>query len=93
VTVSCLLLLWLIPASVRGLVYERSEMCLSKAYADRNGKRELLMEEITSLQVRGEKLLLTTLFGEQKEVGADIREINFMTHSIFLENLREYDPR
>jgi len=83
----------LIPASVRGLVYERSEMCLSKAYADRNGKRELLMEEITSLQVRGEKLLLTTLFGEQKEVGADIREINFMTHSIFLENLREYDPR
>jgi len=63
-------------------------MCLSKAYVDRNGERELLMEEVTSLQVKGEKLLLTTLFGEQKEVGADIREINFMTHSIFLENLR-----
>ena len=63
-------------------------MCLSKAYVDRKGKRELLMEEVTSLQVKGEKLLLTTLFGEQKEVGADIREINFMTHSIFLENLR-----
>ncbi|HEX74019.1 MAG TPA: CooT family nickel-binding protein [Dehalococcoidia bacterium] len=61
-------------------------MCLSKAYVDRNGERELLMEEITYLQVKGEKLLLTTLFGEQKEVGANIREINFMTHSIFLEN-------
>ena len=67
-------------------------MCLSKVYVDRNGKRELLMEEITSLQVKREKLLLTTLFGEQREVGADIREINFMTHSIFLENLREDDP-
>jgi len=50
------------------------------------------MEEITSLQVKREKLLLTSLFGEQREVGADIREINFMTHSIFLENLREDDP-
>jgi len=44
------------------------------------------MEEVTSLQVKGEKLLLTTLFGEQKEVGADIREIDFMTHTITLEN-------
>lgn len=68
-------------------------MCLSKAYIDRKGKRELLMEEVTSLQVKGEKLLLTTLFEEQKEVGANIREINFMTHSIFLENLSEDDPR
>lgn len=68
-------------------------MCLSKAYIDRKGKRELLMEEVTSLQVKGEKLLLTTLFEEKKEVGANIREINFMTHSIFLENLSEDDPR
>jgi len=65
-------------------------MCLSKVYVDRNGKRELLMEEVTCLQVKGEKLLLTTLFGEQKEVGADIREINFMSHSIFLENLDDW---
>jgi predicted RNA-binding protein len=62
-------------------------MCLSKAYVDRNGERELLMDEVASLQVKGEKLLLTTLFGAQKEVGANIREINFLTHSILLENL------
>jgi predicted RNA-binding protein len=68
-------------------------MCLSKAYIYRKGERELLMEEVASLQVKGEKLLLTTLFEEQKEVWANIREINFMTHSIFLENLSEDDPR
>ncbi len=64
-------------------------MCLSKAYVDRNGKRELLMEEVASVKIEGEKLLLRTLFGEQKEIKADIREINFLTHSIVLENLKE----
>ena len=64
-------------------------MCLSKAYIDRNGKRELLMEEITSVEVGDDKLLFKTLFGEQKEIDANIREIDFMTHSIVLGNLKE----
>ena len=63
-------------------------MCLSKVYVDRNGKSELLMEEIVSLEVVDKKLLLKTLFGEQKEIGADIREINFLTHSIFIRKSR-----
>jgi len=64
-------------------------MCLSKAYTERNGERVLLMEEITSVDIEGDRLLFKTLFGEQREVGANIREIDFMTHSILLENLRE----
>ena len=64
-------------------------MCLSKAYVDRNGKRELLMEEIISVEIKGGKLLLRTLFGEQREIGANIRQIDFLSHSIFLENLKE----
>ena len=64
-------------------------MCLSKAYVDRNGRVELLIEEIASVKFEGEKLLLKTLFGEQKEIGANIREIDFLTHSIFLENPKE----
>ena len=51
-------------------------MCLSKAYIDRNGKRELLMEEIASVEIENEKLLFKTLFGEKKEMGANIREIH-----------------
>ncbi len=62
-------------------------MCLSKAYVDTDGKRELVMQEITSIGFEEGKLLVTTLFGEQKEIKANIREINFLTHSIVLENL------
>jgi len=64
-------------------------MCLSKAYVDRNGHQELLMAEITSVDIKDDKLLFKTLFGEQKEVGAHIRQIDFMTHVILLENLKE----
>jgi predicted RNA-binding protein len=64
-------------------------MCLSKAYVDRNGKRELLMEEVSSVEIKGGKLLLRTLFGEQREIGANIRQIDFLSHSIFLENRKE----
>ena len=64
-------------------------MCLSKAYVDRNGKRQLLMKEVASVKIENEKLLLRTLFGEQKEIEANIRQIDFLTHSIFLENVKE----
>ena len=62
-------------------------MCLSKAYVDRNGERELVMEEVASVELTDDKLLFRTLFGEQKEVRANIREINFMNHSIILDKL------
>ena len=63
-------------------------MCLSKAYFKRNGEKELLMEEITSVIIKGDRLLLKTLFGEQKEISANIREIDFKANSILLEDLK-----
>ena len=62
-------------------------MCLSKAYVERDGKRELLMEEIASVDIEAGKLLFKTLFGEQKEIEANIREIDFLSHSLVLEGL------
>jgi len=63
-------------------------MCLSKVYINRNDKRELLMEEIASVQIGDGKLVFKTLFGEQKEIEANIREIDFLSHSLVLESLR-----
>ena len=63
-------------------------MCLAKAYIGSNGDREPLMEEIASLKVRDGKLLVTTLFGEQREIEADISEIDFMASSVVLENVK-----
>lgn len=62
-------------------------MCLSKVYVAKNDERELVLSEIASLKVEANRLLLTTLLGERKEIQASIKEIDFLTHSIILENL------
>ena len=64
-------------------------MCLSKAYVERTGNREIIMEEVASVKIEDSRLLLRNLFGEQKEIGAHIREIDFLSHSILLEDLEE----
>ena len=64
-------------------------MCLSKAYFERDGERQLVAEDVASVDVAGDTLRLKTLFGELKEVGGRIREIDFLTHSIVLEELKE----
>jgi len=64
-------------------------MCLSKAYLAGNGEKDLLLEEITSVTINGDRLLFKTLFGEQKEVQAQIKEIDFMAHSLLLMDLKE----
>lgn len=60
-------------------------MCLSKAYVDRNGARELVMEEVASLSVEDGKIMLKTLFGERKEIVGSLREVDFLTHVLVLE--------
>ena len=62
-------------------------MCLAKAYIGSDNEKKLLMEEVASLKVEDGKLLVTTLFGEQREIKADIKEIDFMASNITLENL------
>jgi predicted RNA-binding protein len=60
-------------------------MCLAKAYLGSDSGKELLMEEIASLKARDGKLLVTTLFGEQREIEASIKEIDFIGSRIILE--------
>jgi len=63
-------------------------MCLSKAYVGREGKMELFFEEVASLEIEKEKILLKTLFGEQMQVRANIKEIDFLDGKIFLEEAK-----
>ena len=63
-------------------------MCLSRAYVARNGERGLFMEDVASVEVKDDKLLLKTLFGEEKEIEANIRKIDFVARSIILEELK-----
>ena len=63
-------------------------MCLSKAYVGRDGEMELLFEEVASLQIEKGKILLKTLFGEQKEISGNIKEIDFLDGQIFLVEVK-----
>ena len=60
-------------------------MCLAKAYFGNNNESEPVMEEITSIKSEGGKLLVTTLFGEQREIEANIKEIDFRGSNVILE--------
>ena len=63
-------------------------MYLSKAYVGRDGEMELFFEEVASLEIEKGKIMLKTLFGEQKQVWANIKEINFLDGKIFLEDTK-----
>ena len=60
-------------------------MCLSKAYVEKDNKKEFLMTDVASVGVEGKKLTLKNLFGEKKEIMATIREIDFVGNSLRLE--------
>ena len=60
-------------------------MCLAKAYFGSTADGKPMMEEITSIKSVGNKLLVTTLFGEQQEIEAAIKEIDFKGSNIILE--------
>ena len=62
-------------------------MCLSKAYLRKNGGRELLMEQVTSVDITDDKLVLKTLFGEQKEIVGKLRQVDFVASAIILEKV------
>jgi len=61
-------------------------MCLAKAYLEATqGDRELVLESVSLVESKGDKLLLSTIFGEEKELSAVIREIDFENSRIILE--------
>jgi predicted RNA-binding protein len=60
-------------------------MCLAKAYLKEGDKDELLLENVTSLVVKEESLILTTILKETREVEARLNSIDFKKGSIVLE--------
>ena len=62
-----------------------SEMCEANAYVIREGKEDLLLEDITLLRQEDGELFLQNLFGEEKRIRARIKEMNLSTHRVLLE--------
>ena len=62
-------------------------MCLAKVYLDNNGARELLLEEVAVVEMADGKLVLRSIFNEQKTVEAKIRQIDFANSNVILEKV------
>jgi len=62
-------------------------MCMVKAYLERDGEKELLLEDVTRLEREGNMLRLSTLFGKTKEIEAVVVGIDFEAGNVLLEGL------
>ena len=60
-------------------------MCQSNAYVNRDGKEELILEDVGLIKPEGDKVLLISIFGEERIVDADIKLIDLLHHKIVLE--------
>ncbi|MBP1696217.1 MAG: hypothetical protein H6Q41_1405, partial [Deltaproteobacteria bacterium] len=55
-------------------------MCEANAYLLKEGKEELVLEDISILRPEKEELYLQNIFGEQKRIKARIKEMNLIDH-------------
>ena len=60
-------------------------MCESSAYLIQNGKEELILENVEELYTEGNTVKIVNLFGDQKSVDAEIKQISFVDNKIILK--------
>jgi predicted RNA-binding protein len=68
-----------------GLDAKDRHMCESNAYVLREGHEEIVMENVDSLKVVGETVILKSIFGEETTVRAGLLELHLSAHRILLE--------
>ena len=59
-------------------------MCESKVFLEKEGRRELLMEDVASVVRQGDEWVLTSIFGEKKTVRGAVAEMRLLDHEIIL---------
>jgi len=57
-------------------------MCLSRAIIEDGGNKELVMADVTKLEITGDRLILKSLFGEQKEITGTLKSVDFVANTM-----------
>jgi predicted RNA-binding protein len=60
---------------------------MAKAYVEAGGECELLLEDVSSVEVTGKQVRVCSLFGELRELEASIKQVDFQNGRIVLESL------
>lgn len=62
-------------------------MCQTNAYVRDAGKDEMFLEGLARIEVRGDNLNLTSIYGEKLVITGRILEINFQGGKLVMERL------
>jgi predicted RNA-binding protein len=60
-------------------------MCDLKAYIRKQGGEELVLEAVNQLRTEGDEVVLRNLFGEEKRIRGEIREVSLTRNRVVLE--------
>jgi len=60
-------------------------VCLSKAFFEHDDIKELLLADVTKIELAGDRLVLTSLFGERKEITASLKSVDFVANTMTVE--------
>ena len=60
-------------------------MCLARAFLADKSDRELVLEDVALIEIDEGMLRLSTIFGEQKEIGGILKEVDFQNSRVVIE--------
>ena len=60
-------------------------MCEASVYLVQDDKTELIMEAVDTVEPEGNGLRLTSIFGDQKFVDAQIDSLSLVDHKVYLK--------
>jgi predicted RNA-binding protein len=60
-------------------------MCLATVYIDAGSRKEEIMHDVVLVESENRGVLLTTLLGEEKLLQAEVKNIDFLEHTVLLE--------
>jgi predicted RNA-binding protein len=63
-------------------------MCEATAYLLKNGKEEIILEDVDLFEAEEGQIKLVSIFGEEKKVKARIKTLSLVDHKIILEDIR-----
>ena len=62
-------------------------MCESNVYILKDGREELVLENVDVLENQEGKVTLVSMFGEKEEIKARVKNLSLVDHKIILEPL------
>ncbi|MGA8141725.1 MAG: CooT family nickel-binding protein, partial [Desulfobaccales bacterium] len=60
------------------------KMCEASAYVLKDGREELILQDVDLIEPDGDNLRLVNIFGEQKVLKAKILSLNLVNHKVIL---------